>query len=213
MDTQTKREKMVTEQIMARGIRDAQVLRAMRKVPRHLFVDPPLQKAAYEDRPLPISSNQTISQPYIVALMTAALDLNGNEKVLEIGSGSGYQCAILAEICRQVYTVERHAELLQRARKILDRLEYTNIFYHLSNGSLGWAENAPYDAVIVTAGAPEVPATLVEQLADGGRLVVPVGNRISQELTKIIKHNGHLEQKSLGGCQFVRLVGSQGWQA
>ena len=213
MDYQKARERMVREQLMARGIMDKGVLTAMGNVPRERFMAPHMRVEAYRDSPLPIGHNQTISQPYMVALMTEALELTGNEKALEIGTGSGYQAAILAELSREVYTVEKYSELLERAKGILDDLGYFNLFYKIANGTLGWREHAPYDAVMVTAGAPKVPQPLVEQLAEGGRLLVPVGNQMSQELIKVVRQNGNLLQQRLGGCRFVRLVGAHGWRA
>jgi protein-L-isoaspartate(D-aspartate) O-methyltransferase len=202
---------MVAEQLIPRGIQDPLVLEAMGKVPRHRFVPQGMEREAYDDRPLHIGLEQTISQPYMVALMTEALELTGDEKTLEIGTGSGYQAAILAELSSQVYTVERHRELQDRARKVLDELGYENIFYHVSNGTLGWPEHAPYGAVMVTAGAPKVPASLTEQLADGGRLLIPVGDRYSQMLTKITRQGERLVKQNLGGCRFVALTGQEGW--
>jgi protein-L-isoaspartate(D-aspartate) O-methyltransferase len=213
MDYQKARERMLKEQLMARGIMDKDVLAAMGRIPRHQFVDGPMKNEAYRDNPLPIGHNQTISQPYMVALMTEALELTGNEKTLEIGTGSGYQAAILAELSRELYTVEKYPELLDRAKGILESLGYTNIFYKISNGTMGWKEHAPYDAVMVTAGAPEIPQPLVEQLGEGGRLLVPVGDEISQELMKIVRRGGKLFEERLGACRFVKLVGAHGWRA
>ena len=206
-----ERERMVAEQLVPRGIRDPLVLEAMGKVPRHRFVPRGMEPEAYDDRPLHIGLEQTISQPYMVALMTEALELTGDEKTLEIGTGSGYQAAILAEISSRVYTVERFPELQERARKVLDHLGYGNIHYHVSNGTMGWPEHAPYDALMVTAGAPKVPDSLLEQLADGGRLLIPVGDRYSQMLTKITRQGERLTKQNLGGCRFVALTGEEGW--
>ncbi len=206
------RNKMVDTQLIPRGINDPKVLEAMRKVPRHLFVDEALWSQAYGDHPLPIGHGQTISQPYIVALMTQALELKGNEKVLEIGTGSGYQTAILAEIVKRVYSVERIGALLMRARRILDKLGYKNIALKLDDGTWGWPEHSPYDAIIVTAAAPKVPEKLLEQLAPFGRLVIPVGDEYSQELQKYIKVDDHFIQESLGGVRFVKLIGEHGWK-
>lgn len=210
-DEQNAREHMVEAQLVSRGIQDPRVLEAMRKVPRHRFVPHEMRASAYEDRPLHIGHEQTISQPYMVAIMTEALELTGQEKTLEIGTGSGYQAALLAELSRHVYTVERVKELQDRAREILDDLGYTNISYHVSNGTLGWKEHQPYDAIMVTAGAPRVPIPLVEQLADGGRLLIPVGDRFGQILTRVRKRNGRVESEDLGGCRFVALLGEEGW--
>jgi protein-L-isoaspartate(D-aspartate) O-methyltransferase len=203
---------MVESQLVPRGIHDERVLRAMAKVPRERFVEGPLKGQAYADHPLPIAEGQTISQPYIVALMTQVLEMSGKEKVLEIVTGSGYQTAILAEAARTVYTVERIAPLLERARNILEELDYQNIHYKLYNGTFGWGERAPYDAVVVTAGTPRIPPPLFDQLDEGGRLVAAVGDRLSQALIKITKRGGRITQKELGSVRFVGLVGEYGWQ-
>lgn len=203
---------MVKEQLIPRGIKDPRVLEAMRKVPRHLFVDEALQNQAYSDRPLLIGEKQTISQPYMVALMTEALELKGDEKVLEIGTGSGYQTAILAELAEKVYSIERLRSLSQKARKILDKLQYFNVVLKVGDGTLGWPEYAPFDAIIVTAGAPKVPEPLIEQLAEGGRLVIPVGDSYTQELLKIVKTPEGIEKKGLTICRFVDLIGKYGWK-
>ncbi len=206
------RERMVREQIEARGIKDPRVLAAMRKVPRHLFVDEALWPQAYNDYPLPIGEGQTISQPYIVALMTAALELKGDEKVLEIGTGSGYQTAILAELAKSVFTIERVNDLMLRAKKILDRLGYFNVAYKVGDGTLGWPEMAPFQGIIVTAAAPDIPLPYLEQLDVGGRIVIPVGDRSAQVLYKVTKlPNGELKKENLGGCRFVPLIGKYGW--
>lgn len=210
-DKKRARERMVAEQLVPRGIRDPLVLEAMGKVPRHRFVPEGMEQEAYDDRPLHIGLEQTISQPYMVAWMTEALELTGGEKTLEIGTGSGYQAAVLAEVSSRVYTVERFKELQDRARKILDELGYDNIFYHVSNGTLGWPENAPYNAIMVTAGAPRVPEPLLEQLAEGGRLLIPLGDRYSQMLTKLTRQGERLTKENLGGCRFVALTGEHGW--
>jgi protein-L-isoaspartate(D-aspartate) O-methyltransferase len=207
------REKMVTTQIEARGIHDYRVLEAMRKVPRHLFVSEALQDQAYGDFPLPIGEGQTISQPYIVAEMTQALELTSDDRVLEIGTGSGYQTAILAEVAFRVYTIERVRELFVRARKLLDQLGYHNVIVKCSDGTLGWPSESPFEAIIVTAGAPEVPDKLLQQLTIGGRMVIPVGNRFSQTLLKIRRDEGGLRTTDLGGCRFVKLIGEHGWKA
>lgn len=204
---------MVSQQIEPRGIKDPRVLEAMRNVPRHLFVDEALWDQAYGDFPLPIGSNQTISQPYIVALMTQQLGLKGGEKVLEVGTGSGYQAAILAELARVVYSVERIPSLLPGARKILETLKYTNIMLKLDDGTWGWQSEAPFDAIIVTAGSPSVPQPLIDQLNDPGVLVIPVGDEYSQVLIKITKSNGKINQKDMEGVRFVKLVGDHGWKA
>jgi protein-L-isoaspartate(D-aspartate) O-methyltransferase len=206
-----QREEMVRRQIEARGIVDADVLAAMRKVPRHLFVSEALRDQAYGDFPLPIGQQQTISQPFIVAEMTQALSLNKDDRVLEIGTGSGYQAAILAEIAYRVYTIERINSLYINTRRLFDQLKYHNILTRYSDGTTGWREESPFDAIIVTAGSPGIPQVLVDQLAPGGRLILPVGSEHSQELIRIVKDEEGVHQTSLGGCRFVKLVGEYGW--
>jgi len=207
------RKRMVEKDIKPRGLKDQRVLDTLLKVPRHLFVGTDQRMSAYEDHPLPIGEGQTISQPYIVALMTEALKLDGGEKVLEIGTGSGYQTAILAELAARVYSVERVPSLTGRARKVLDSLGYRNILVKLSDGTLGWEEYAPYDRILVTAGSPSVPDPLLEQLAPGGILVIPVGSNSLQELVRVSKgKDGSLREERLGNCVFVRLVGKHGWE-
>ena len=212
MKFQRQREEMVQRQIEARGITDPKVLAAMRKVPRHMFVSEALMDQAYGDFPLPIGLQQTISQPYIVAEMTQALQLNADDRVLEIGTGSGYQAAILAEIAYRVYTIERIHALLVKARQIFDRLHYHNIVTRYSDGTSGWLEESPFDAIVVTAGAPEIPKTLVSQLAPGGRMIIPVGDQYTQDLVKLYRDEDGIHQVSLGGCRFVKLVGEHGWK-
>ena len=211
MEFAIPRERMVTEQVTRRGVRDARVLRAMGKVLRHRFVDEALSGRAYGDYPLPIGERQTISQPYMVALMSEALELVGHERVLEIGTGSGYQTAILAELCSKVYSIERIKGLADRAIRMLDSLGYYNVLVRVGDGSLGWREEAPFDAILVTAAAPTVPGALVEQLIPKGRLVVPVGDAYSQELRKGVKEDEGMRWTDLGGCVFVKLIGNQGW--
>jgi protein-L-isoaspartate(D-aspartate) O-methyltransferase len=211
-DERSARERMVDTQLVPRGIRDEGVLHAMRKVPRHRFVGEDLKKEAYADHPVPIGHRQTVSQPYIVALMTQALGLTGCEKTLEIGTGSGYQTAVLAELSREVFTVERIPDLLGRAETVLKDLGYRNIHCKAFDGTLGWDEHSPFDAVMVTAGAPGLPKPLRDQLADGGRLVIPVGNRHSQELVRITRLGNRFEESYLGGCRFVDLIGVHGWK-
>jgi len=206
------RERMVAQQIAARGITDERVLEAMRRIPRHLFVEEALRDQAYADHPLPIGYGQTISQPYIVALMTEALELKGPEKVLEVGTGSGYQTAILAELARWVYSIERHAPLLERARRVLEALGYDNVFFRVGDGTKGWPEAAPFDAIIVTAAGPRVPEPLLEQLAEGGRLVMPVGDEWSQVLVKVVKRGGTFHRQTLEPVRFVKLVGEYGFE-
>jgi len=197
--------------LISRGLSDERVLAALGAVPRHEFVSKQLAAEAYRDYPLPIGDGQTISQPYMVALMTACLKLTGTEKVLEVGTGSGYQAAILAELTREVYTVERFPSLAERARGVLDTLGYTNVRVTVGDGTAGWKEGAPYDAIIVTAGAPVVPQSLVDQLADGGRLVIPVGGRFSQVLTVVSRKGRQLVSDEVCGCVFVPLIGKEGW--
>ena len=208
---ETVRERMVRDQLQARGVADQRVLQAMAEVPRHLFVDDAMQARAYGDFPLPIGGDQTISQPLVVAAMTEALQLTGSEKVLEIGTGSGYQAAVLSRLCEKVYTVERINSLLAGSRKIFDRLRYYNILSRLDDGTLGWQEHAPYDAIIVTAGGPEIPKPLVEQLADNGRMVIPVGERDVQELQLVKKDGDDVEIETLESVRFVSLIGAHGW--
>jgi protein-L-isoaspartate(D-aspartate) O-methyltransferase len=212
MDLSKAREKMVREQLVPRGINDSRVLAAMGKIPRHLFVEEPLWGEAYNDYPMPIGERQTISQPYIVALMTQALELKGHEKVLEIGTGSGYQTAILAELSYKVYSIERIRSLFQRARRILDQLKYFNVVIKVSDGTQGWPEEAPFEALIITAASPEIPTPLLEQLAPNGRMIIPVGDRYTQTLKKITKTENGYEEKELCGVRFVSLIGEHGWK-
>lgn len=211
-DYRLARERMVKNQLVPRGITDNRVLEAMSKIHRHLFVEEALTGEAYNDHPLPIGHNQTISQPYIVALMTETLGLTGTEKTLEIGTGSGYQTAILAELSEAVYTVERIKPLLEKSKSLLTQLGYTNIRFKAFDGTLGWEGFAPYDAIMVTAGAPKIPEPLTQQLADGGRLVIPIGDRSSQELIKLTRVKDQYREENLGGCRFVNLIGVHGWK-
>ena len=202
-------------QIRDRGIKDERVIGAMEKIPRHLFVDEGLLNQAYDDTPLPIGERQTISQPYIVALMTEALQLTGREKVLEIGTGSGYQAAVLAELADRVLSIERIASLATRARSIVESLNYFNVLIWVGDGTYGWKDEAPFDAIIVTAGAPAVPDILTNQLAPGGRLIIPVGDRYSQTMMKLTRRSEDpedIEAEKLGGCRFVNLIGEHGWK-
>ena len=207
----TGRERMVQEQLRRRGITDERLLAVMLEVPRHCFVDDAMRGRAYGDHPLPIGAGQTISQPYIVAYMTQSLGLTGVENVLEIGTGSGYQAAILSRLCSQVYTIERINSLLAGARKTFDKLRYFNIRSKLDDGTIGWPENGPYDAIIVTAGGPGIPEPLIEQLADPGRLIIPVGNQHVQDLQLLEKKEGQVIVTSLASVRFVDLVGEHGW--
>jgi len=202
---------MVREQLLERGIKDPRVVEAMRKVPRHLFVETALADRAYDDGPLPIGDKQTISQPYMAGLMTEALQLTGKEKVLEIGTGSGYQTAVLAELSGNVFSVEKIRSLATRAREILDALRYYNVAIHVGDGTLGWNEHAPFDAVLVTAGSPTLPQPLIDQLALGGRLVIPLGDEQGQVLRRVRRTGSGLEEEELGDCRFVKLVGRYGW--
>ena len=217
MNFEIMRKKMVQDQIIGRGISDQRVIDAMMKIPRHIFVQEAFAAQAYSDKALPIGEKQTISQPYIVALMTEKLALIGSERVLEIGTGSGYQTAILATMTDRVYSAERIRPLALRARRCLDSLKLFNVQLRINDreGSpIGWEEEAPFDAIIVTAGAPEVPAILTDQLARGGRLVIPVGADTSQQLFTIIKNeDGELQREQSVECRFVPLIGRQGWQA
>jgi len=193
-------------------IKDKRVLAAMARIPREQFVPPVERHLAYEDKPLPIGFDQTISQPLIIAMMTEALELTGDEKVLEVGTGSGYQAAILAELARLVITTERLSPLAAAAKEVLDRLGYTNIEVHLAEATLGWQKQAPYDAIIVTAGAPRVPPDLLAQLAIGGRMIIPVGSRYLQELYRVTKRKKRNLIQNLGGCRFVSLIGEDAWE-
>ena len=211
-DYRLARERMVKNQLIPRGIEDENVLRTMGKIQRHLFVEEALVGEAYNDHPLPIGHRQTISQPYIVALMTEALELAGREKVLEIGTGSGYQTAILAELSDRVYTVERIEPLLEKSKELLQSLGYRNVYFKAYDGTLGWEDFSPFDAIMVTAGAPKTPDPLLKQLADGGRMIIPIGNRYSQELLKVTRVKDRFVEKNLGGCRFVDLIGEHGWK-
>ncbi len=210
MDFAAARARLVVQ--LRQEIKDERVIEAMARVPRECFVPPEEQHLAYEDMPLPIGFDQTISQPYIVALMTEAMELNGDQKVLEVGTGSGYQTAILAELARFVVTTERVAALAERAETVLDSLGYTNIEVHMAGETLGWPEGAPYEAILVTAGAPCVPSDLLAQLAIGGCLVIPIGSRYEQELRKVTKQQRKNVVENLGGCRFVPLVGKGAWE-
>lgn len=214
MNIDVSRKRMVETQIIARGITDRRVIDAMLKLPRHLFVQEAMASQAYNDTSLPIGEKQTISQPYMVAIMTELLELTGNERVLEIGTGSGYQAALLAHLARRVYTIERIPSLASRARKLFDSLGLTNISMKIDDGSRGWAAEAPFDAIIVTAGAPEIPRALLGQLSPAGRLLVPVGDQDSQLLTLVRKSaDDEFTVEKSTPCRFVKLIGSEGWSA
>jgi protein-L-isoaspartate(D-aspartate) O-methyltransferase len=212
MDYAIARRRMVERELQGRGIRDRRVLDAMLQVPRHLFVEEALQGRAYGDAPLPIGEKQTISQPYIVALMTEALGLTGGERILEIGTGSGYQAAVLSRVVSKVFSVERFPSLARRARRILDQIGCTNVNIKVTDGTFGWEESAPFDGIIVTAGAPSVPQKYLDQLSPGARLIIPIGNQDSQILMRITKseHNTCSEERLID-CRFVPLVGRFGW--
>jgi protein-L-isoaspartate(D-aspartate) O-methyltransferase len=212
VDFPKARLKMVEEQITSRGIKDVKLIAAMKKIPRHLFVEEALQNQAYTDHPLPIGEKQTISQPYMAALMTEALLLTGKEKVLEIGTGSGYQTAILAELSEKVFSIERIRPLAVRARKLLYELGYFNVEIKILDGTFGWMEESPFDAILVTAGAPDIPQPLIDQLATGGRLVIPVGDAFVQDLFRVTKTEAGVRKEDLGGCRFVKLIGEYGWK-
>ncbi len=212
MNFDIARRRMVETQIIARGIHDSRVIEAMIKVPRHLFVEEAMSAQAYSDSPLPIGEKQTISQPYMVALMTELLHLDGTEKVLEIGTGSGYQAAILATIADRVYTIERLRPLALRARRALDKIGLLNVNIRIDDGTEGWESEAPFDAIIVTAGAPAVPEALAAQLKPNGRLVIPVGDQYEQTLVRVTKReDGSLNHEMSVACRFVRLIGKCGW--
>jgi protein-L-isoaspartate(D-aspartate) O-methyltransferase len=212
MNYKDLRELMVRTQLIPRGIRDKRVLDAMERVPRHLFVDRSTISDAYSDMALPIGEGQTISQPYMVAVMTELLELNGSERVLEIGTGSGYQAAVLAELSQDVYTIERVAPLGELAKKRFHDLSYANIHSRIGDGTLGWPEEAPFDRIIITAGAPEIPEPLTAQLADGGIIVIPVGGLYSQQLLKIKKSGDNMINEYHTLCVFVPLIGQYGWK-
>ena len=207
------RRDMVEKQIISRGISDPLVIQAMIQVPRHLFVSEALVDSAYGDFPLPIGEGQTISQPFIIAEMTQGLTLTGQERVLEIGTGSGYQAAVLSRIVYRVYTIERNNTLYLQTRKLFDRLKYYNIVTRYSDGTQGWKAESPFDAILVTAGGNRVPEPLVNQLIEGGRLIMPVGGLHSQELLRIEKTSTGIRTVNLGGCRFVKLIGEHGWPA
>jgi protein-L-isoaspartate(D-aspartate) O-methyltransferase len=205
------RQKMLDSQIRARDVRDARVLEAIRKVPRHLFVEEALRDRAYLDKALPIGEKQTISQPYMVAAMSEALELGGRDRVLEIGTGSGYQTAVLAELAESVFSVERIASFVPLARQRLEALGYYNVLIKVGDGTIGWSEHAPYDAILVTAGAPQIPRPLLDQLKLGGRLVMPLGPEDAQMLVRIRRDEDGFHEEELGECRFVKLIGRHGW--
>ena len=212
MDFAILRKRMVEEQLIPRGIKNKRLLDAFYKVERHKFVPEDLRGTAYADFPVPIGEGQTISQPYIVALMTQCLDLTGEERILEIGTGSGYQCAILAELAKEVYTIERFANLSKSAETLLNESGYKNITLRVGDGTLGWKEIAPFDRIIITAASPRIPLPLTEQINESGKMVLPLGEPLSQVLTVLEKKKGKLESIQVCGCVFVPLIGKYGWK-
>jgi len=206
------RERMIQSHLVARGISDSRVLAAMRKVPRHLFVEEAFWERAYEDHSLPIGAKQTISQPYMVGRMTEALCLKGHERVLEIGTGSGYQTAVLAELAARVFSIERIRSLAERARRIIEGLHYHNVLIRVGDGTYGLKDEGPFDAILIAAASPQIPTSLADQLKDGGVLIIPVGDRNNQVLQKGVKKRGELLLTPLTGCVFVPLLGAFGWK-
>ena len=211
MNFERARGRMIEEQLVGRGLSDPRVLAAMAHVERHRFVDEALQERAYDDKPLPIGARQTISQPFMVGLMTQTLELHGGERVLEVGTGCGYQAAVLAEIAANVFSIERMSALAAAARQRLDALGYFTVAIRVGDGTLGWSEEAPFDAIVVSAGTPRVPRPLIGQLRDGGRLVFPIGEEELQTLVRIRKEGTRLHEEYFGDCRFVKLVGRYGW--
>lgn len=212
MDFTIARRRMVEQQIIARGIDDQRVIDALLQVPRHMFVDTGLHSHAYSDASLPIGERQTISQPYMVAAMSAALELKGHERILEIGTGSGYQSAILSLLAKRIYSIERISLLAGRARKVLDQLGMSNVNIKVGDGTIGWKDQAPFDGILVAAGAPDIPTEYLQQLEVGGKLVLPVGDRSQQILMRVTRlENGKFKREQLMGCRFVPLIGEQGW--
>jgi protein-L-isoaspartate(D-aspartate) O-methyltransferase len=212
VDLTARRHEMVGRQLRKRGIRDERVLAAMLSVPRHEFVAPEFAADAYSDHPLPIGHGQTISQPFMVAAMAEALELSGSERVLEIGAGSGYQAAVLSLLAREVHTVEMQEDLAREGAERLRRLGYSNVRVHVGDGTLGWPEEAPFDAIVVTAAAPEIPPPLAAQLANGGRLIIPVGTPEEQRLLRVEKRDNEFSTRPLYHCRFVPLLGQYGWK-
>lgn len=211
-DPALRRREMVERQLRGRGIRDERVLAAMLSVPRHEFIPTELAGEAYSDRPLPIGHSQTISQPFMVAAMAQALELTGGERVLEVGAGSGYQAAVLSLLAHEIHTIEVHEDLAVDTAERLRRLGYGNVSVHVGDGTLGWPEQAPFEAIVVTAAAPEIPPPLAAQLAEGGRLIIPVGTAEEQRLLRVEKREGLLATRPLYHCRFVPLVGQYGWK-
>ena len=212
VDYTQARERMVQEQLIARGIRDCEVLRAMAKTPRHLFLERELWPSAYDDHPLPIGCDQTISQPYMVALMAEALALTGSERVLEVGTGSAYAAAVMGQLCAEVFTIETIAELALRARARLSSLRYDNVSVLVGDGTMGWQEHSPYDRILISAAAPRIPLPLIRQLKTSGCLVFPMGEKELQILVRIHKDQAGIREEYLGECRFVKLTGAYGWE-
>lgn len=212
MNFERARARMIEEQLVGRGLSDPRVLAAMARVERHRFVDEALRDRAYDDKPLPIGARQTISQPFMVGLMTQTLELRGGERVLEVGTGCGYQAAVLAELAGNVFSIERISALASAARRRLDRLGYYGVAIRVGDGTLGWGEEAPFDAILVSAGTPQVPRPLIAQLRDEGRLVFPIGEEELQTLVRIRKKGTRLHEEYFGDCRFVKLVGRYGWE-
>ncbi len=210
-DYSAPRQKMVQRQLVSRGIKDSRILAAMEEVPRHVFVDEALWDEAYDDNPLPIGDGQTISQPYMVAVMTELLGLQGDERVLEIGTGSGYQAAVLSRLCRWVFTIDRIRRLSEKAQTVLRSCGYVNISFMVGDGTAGWPSQSPFEGIIVTAGSPQIPDVLVEQLTEDGKLVIPVGDRFSQTLKRVIRTKKGMKVENHTGCRFVDLIGRFGW--
>lgn len=206
------RRRMVEEQIQARGVKDERVLQVLQKIKRHLFVNPGMEEQAYFDRSMPIGEGQTISQPWMVAKQSELLEIKPEHRILEIGTGSGYQTAVLSALAKQVFTIERIRSLSIQARKVLYGQQCNNVTFRIGDGTVGWPEEAPFDGIIVTAGAPVVPEALCEQLKEGGRLVIPVGDEDNQELLRLTKTAAGLKEERFGACRFVKLIGRQGWQ-
>ncbi len=214
MDYSVARRRMVEQQIVERGVTDKRVIDVMNTIPRHLFVEAGLQGHAYGDASLPIGEKQTISQPYMVASMTAALELQGDERILEIGTGSGYQTAVLSKLVRRVYSIERIASLAARARKVLDKLQVSNVNIKIGDGTIGWCDQSPFAGILVAAGSPDVPTKYLDQLDVGGKLVMPVGGQDKQTLIRVTcLGDGRFEREQLMGCRFVPLIGEQGWKS
>ncbi len=212
-DYEIARARMVKEQLRDRGISDERVIKAMNVVPRHLFVEQAFWPSAYGEKPLPIGFDQTISHPFIVGLMSQSMNLSEGAKVLEIGTGSGYQAAVLALMGCKVFTIERHEKLAQKAENVIRKLKIENISFRVGDGSIGWKEKAPFDGIVVTAGAPDLPDSLMDQLATGASLVIPVGTRKSQRLVRILKGKKMIDRYDMGDCSFVPLIGSKAWES